>query len=94
MWRSMRWMVVVIFVAGLVSGGVGMAQDKAGIPPGASGMAPGKTATDKVGTTAGKSTTAARPLDLNTADEATLQSLKGIGAVKAQAIIAYRQQKR
>ena len=32
------------------------------------------------------------PVNLNTADEATLQSLKGVGAVKAKAIIAYRQQ--
>jgi len=32
------------------------------------------------------------PVNLNTADEATLTSLKGIGAVKAKAIIAYRQQ--
>jgi len=31
-------------------------------------------------------------VNLNTADEATLTSLKGIGAVKAKAIIAYRQQ--
>src|SRR5882672_7168526 len=76
MWRSIRWMVVVIFVAGLVSGGVGMAQDKPGTPPGASGMAPGKAATDKVGTAAGKATKAAGPIDLNTADAATLQSLK------------------
>jgi len=29
MWRSMRWIVLVIFVAGLLSGGVGIAQDTA-----------------------------------------------------------------
>jgi len=40
----MRWIVLVICVAGLLSGGVGIAQDKAGTPPGASGMAPGEEA--------------------------------------------------
>ncbi len=44
MWRSMRWIVLIIFVAGLLSGGVGIAQDKAGTLPGAAGMAPGKAA--------------------------------------------------
>ena len=80
MWRSMRWIVLIIFVAGLLSGGVGIAQDKAGTPPGAAGIAPGKVAI------------VPGPVNPNTADEATLTSLKGIGAVKAKAIIAYRQQ--
>jgi competence protein ComEA len=80
MWRSRRWIVLVICVAGLLSGGVGIAQDRAGTPPGASGMAPGKAAT------------VTGPVNLNTADEATLKSSKGVGAVRAKAIIAYRQQ--
>jgi competence protein ComEA len=31
------------------------------------------------------------PLDLNTASEATLQTLPGIGPAKARAIVAYRE---
>ena len=77
MWRSMRRIVLVICVAGLLSGGVGIAQDKAGTPPGAAGMAPG-----------GKAAVVPGPVNLNTADEATLTLLKGIGAVQAKAIIA------
>jgi len=73
----MRWIVLVICVTGLLSGGVGIAQDKAGTPPGAAGMAPG-----------GKAAVVPGPVNLNTADEATLTSLKGIGAVQAKAIIA------
>jgi len=72
----MRWIVLVICVTGLLSGGVGIAQDKAGTPPGAAGIAPGKVAI------------VPGPVNLNTADEATLTSLKGIGAVQAKAIIA------
>ena len=91
--RSMRWIVVVIFVAGLLSGGVVVAQDKSGTPPGTSGMAPAKAApaADKMGTAAGKAAPAPGPVDLNTADEATLKALKGIGPVKAKAIVDYRQ---
>ena len=33
---------------------------------------------------------ASGPIDVNTADVATLQQLKGIGAVRAQSIIDYR----
>jgi len=62
MWHSMRWLVLVVYIAGLLSGGVGIAQDKAGTPPGAAGMAPGKAAI------------VPGPVNLNTADEATLTS--------------------
>jgi len=72
----MRWIVLVICVTGLLSGGVGIAQDKAGTPIGATGMAPAKA------------TVVPGPVNLNTPDEATLTSLKGIGAVQAKAIIA------
>jgi len=91
--RSMRWIVVVIFVAGLLSGGMVVAQDKSGTLPGTSGMAPAKAApaADKMSTAAGKAATVTGPVDLNTADEATLKSLKGIGLVKAKAIVDYRQ---
>jgi len=91
--RSMRWIVVVIFVAGLLSGGMVVAQDKSGTPPGITGMAPAKAApaADKMSTAAGKAATVTGPVDLNTADEATLKSLKGIGPVKAKAIVDYRQ---
>lgn len=37
------------------------------------------------------SLTYAAPVDLNTADVATLTSLKGIGPAKAEAIVAYRE---
>jgi competence protein ComEA len=105
--RSMRWIVVVIFVAGLLSGGMVVAQDKSGTPPGTSGMAPAKAAptvdkmstpaakaapaADKMSTAAGKAATVTGPVDLNTADEAALKALKGIGPVKAKAIVDYRQ---
>lgn len=94
MWRSMRWMAVVACVAGLIGGEVVVAQDKSGTAPGTPGAALGKarTAADKMSTAAGKAATVTEPVDLNTADEATLQSLKGIGAVQAKAIAAYRQQ--
>ncbi|OGO92571.1 MAG: hypothetical protein A3F41_06610 [Coxiella sp. RIFCSPHIGHO2_12_FULL_44_14] len=36
-------------------------------------------------------TPATGPADINTADEQTLTSLKGVGVKKAQALIAYRQ---
>ena len=94
MWRRMRWMVVVACVAGLIGGGVVVAQDKPGTGPGTPGAALGKarTAADRMSTAGGKAATVSGPIDINTADEATLQSLQSIGAVKAKAIVAYRQQ--
>lgn len=94
MWRSMRWVVVVTCVVGLLSGGVVVAQDKPETVPGTPGAAlrKARTAADKMSTASGKAATVTEPVDLNTADEATLQSLQGIGAGKAKAIVAYRQQ--
>ena len=94
MWRSMWRVVVAIGMAGLLSGGVVVAQDKAETAPGTPGatLRKARTAADKLSTAGGKAATATEPVDLNTADEATLQALQGIGAVKAKAIISYRQQ--
>ena len=80
MWHRIRWIVFVLFMAGWLSEGVSIAQDKVWTPLGSSGMVPGKAVI------------ATGPVNLNTADEATLKSLKGIGPAKAKAIMAYRQQ--
>ncbi len=70
---------------GMSSGTMGL--DK----PGMSMDKPG-TGMGKAGMAASKATTATGPVDINTADEASLKSLKGIGPTKAKAIVAYRQQ--
>ena len=94
MWRSMWQVVVAICMAGLLSGGVVVAQDKSDTVPGTPGAAlrKARTAADKMSTAGGKAATATEPVDLNTADEATLQALQGIDAVKAKAIVTYRHQ--
>lgn len=85
-----RWVVSALCVAGLLSGSVVRAQDQSVPPPGATEMVPGQPAapTERRST---RATRSARPVDLNTADEATLKSLR-IGPVRARAIIAYRQE--
>ena len=101
--QTMRWMVVAACMLGVLNSPV-VAQDKpASIPqtPGgtAGGMAPGKTSAmpgagaEKMGMMPGKKAMPAMgPVNLNTADEAMLRGVKGIGPVKAKAIVAYRQQ--
>jgi competence protein ComEA len=94
MWRSMRWMIIVSCAVGLLSGGVSVAQDKSATVSDtpAAALKKARTAADKMSTAGGKAATVTEPVDLNTADAATLQSLQGIGAVQAKAIVAYRQQ--
>ncbi len=94
MWRNMWQVVVALCMAGLLSGGMVVAQDKSDTVPGTPGAAlrKARTAADKMSTAGGKAATATEPVDLNTADEATLQALQGIDAVKAKAIVTYRHQ--
>ena len=84
---SKQWMVVVAVAVSLMGGGIVFAQN---VPGG--GSVPGK-----VGTTIeqGKAGMGAAPgkaalININTADEAQLTSLKGIGSSKAKAITQYR----
>ena len=86
---SIAWMVVVALAVNLMGGGIVFAQST----PGAGSM-PGKAG---MGTMPGKAGAAAEQgkaglININTADEATLTSLKGIGPSKAKAITQYRQE--
>jgi competence protein ComEA len=89
MWRSRSWIVVVALAVHLMGGGIVFAQNM----PGA-GSVPGKagTAVEQgkagMGAVPGK----AAQLNINTANEAQLTSLKGIGPSKAKAITQYRQE--
>lgn len=60
--------------------------------PGATGSMPGKmpAMSGTTGSMSGKAMAA--PVNVNAADEAALAKLKGIGPVKAKALVAYRQQ--
>ncbi|MGE3541639.1 MAG: ComEA family DNA-binding protein [Candidatus Tectimicrobiota bacterium] len=74
-------------------GGMG----KAGMPMEKGSMGKAGTGMEKGGmgkaSMADKKATASMPpLDLNTADEAALKSLQGIGPARARAIVVYRQQ--
>ena len=75
-----QWIVVVALAVSLLGGGMVFAQSmpKAGSVPGkaGTGAVPGKAAL----------------ININTADEAQLTSLKGIGPDKAKAITQYRQE--
>jgi competence protein ComEA len=79
---------MIAWVVGVLGSTV-VAQDKpATMPP-----MPDAAAKEKMSTMSGKKAMPAMgPVDLNSADVATLQKLKGIGPVKARAIVAYRQQ--
>jgi len=84
---SRQWIVVVALAVILMGGGIVLAQNVPGV-----GSVPGK-----VGTTVeqGKAGMGAVPgkaalININTADEAQLTSLKGIGSSKAKAITQYR----
>ena len=74
------WIVVVALAVNLMGGGIILAQGTYGTSstPGKAGMGsvPGKAAL----------------VNINTADEAMLTSLKGIGPTKAKAITQYRQE--
>lgn len=83
------WIVVVALAVHLLGGGIVLAQS---MPGGSSG--PGKAGMGsmpgKAGTVVEQGKTAL--VNINTADESTLTSLKGIGPAKAKAITQYRQE--
>ena len=83
-----QWIVVIALAVNLI-GGMVWAQTV----PGA-GAAPGKagTAAEQSKTGMGAVPGKAALLNINTADEAQLTSLKGIGPTKAKAITQYRQE--
>ena len=77
-WKRSFW--VATLVAGLFHGPVAWGQSVGAVAP--------------VAVTKPAAATAAKPMgkvNLNTADETTLTALKGIGKVKAKAILDYRQ---
>jgi comEA protein len=87
MWRRMQWLVVVMLAVYLMGTVIALAQ---GVP-GASSM-PGKAG---AAVEQGKAGMGAVPgkaalVNINTADEAQLTSLQGIGPTKAKAITQYR----
>lgn len=104
--QTMRWMAAIMMVGAL--GVAAQAQDRPGMPAapgGASSTTPGKApampsppgSMPAAGKTTGSgmpapSTPMAGAVNVNTADEAAFTKLKGIGPVKAKAIMAYRQQ--
>lgn len=96
--QTLRWMVMVACLLASLSSTV-VAQDKPGMMPGkAPGTMPGKapgmpggTATTAPAMTA-PATPAAGLIDVNSATETDFTKLKGIGPVRAKAIVAYRQQ--
>jgi comEA protein len=84
-----QWIVVVALAVNLLGGGIVCAQTM----PGA-GSAPGKAGTAVEQGKAGMSAVPGKAalININTADEAQLTSLKGIGPAKAKAITQYRQE--
>gem|GEM_PF-3151684 len=84
-----QWIVVVALAVNLLGGGMVFAQTM----PGA-GSAPGKAGTAAEQGKAGMGAVPGKAalININTADEAQLTSLKGIGPDKAKAITQYRQE--
>jgi competence protein ComEA len=75
-----RYVVIASLAAGLTGGSLAWGQsDSTAPPPASSAPAPDETAAG-----------AAVKININTADEAVLTEVKGIGKSKAKAIIAYR----
>ena len=75
-----RHLMVATFVAGVFNGAAAWGQSAGAVAP--------------VATAKPAAALAAKPtakVNLNTADEAALTALKGIGKVKAKAIVEYRQ---
>lgn len=100
--RSRQWVVIGLCTLSLLGGGLVFAQSKPGPDTGMSKPAtmpdPGKAGAgagagmERSKTAPGMEMPKAGMVDLNTADEATLTSLKGVGPVKARAIMKYRQE--
>jgi comEA protein len=86
---SMQWIVIVALAVNLMGGGMVFAQTM----PGASSV-PGKAGTAVEQGKAGMGAVPGKAalLNINTADEAQLTALKGIGPTKAKAITKYRQE--
>ena len=83
------WLVVVALAVNLMGGGIVLAQSVPG-----TGSMSGKSGMGSVPGMAGTAVEQGKAalVNINTADEATLTSLKGIGSAKAKAITQYRQQ--
>ena len=84
-----QWIIVVALIVSLLGGGMVFAQTM----PGA-GSVPSKagTAVEQGKAGMGAMPGKAAPININTADEAQLTSLKGIGPTKAKAITQYRKE--
>ena len=84
---SIAWIVVVALAVNLMGGGIVFAQGMSG-----TGSTSGKagTAAEQGKAGMGSMPGKAALVNINTADEATLTSLKGIGPAKAKAISQYR----
>ena len=94
MWRRMQWLAVVTLLVHLMGTVMVLAQGT----PGTSSM-PSMPGPGKAGTAAeqGKPAMGAVPgkaalVNINSADEAQLTALQGIGPTKAKAITQYRQE--
>ena len=87
--RQMQWLIMVTLAVYLMGVGVVFAQSMSG----ASSM-PGKAGTAAEQGKAGMGAVPGKAalVNINTADEAQLTSLKGIGSTKAKAITQYRQE--
>jgi comEA protein len=84
--RGIQWILTAVIVT-LLSAGLVYAQGQMGTP-----MEKGRTGTPmEPGKGTGKAMGTAGLIDINTADQAQLEGLKGIGPKKAQDIISYRQ---
>jgi len=78
--KAYSWLIVVRLVLGSIAPGVSMAANNAMDTPATAASA------------AINGSANASLVNLNTADATTLETVKGLGATKAQAIVNYRQQ--
>ena len=89
MWRRMQWLIVVMLAVCLMSAGMIFAQ---GMP--ATSSMPGKAGAAVEQGKAGMGAVPGKPalVNINTADEAQLTALQGVGPTKAKAITEYRKE--
>ncbi len=89
--RRLGEVAVIVAMAGWLSATVIVAQEQSdslsGTP--AATLRKARSAADKMSTAGGNAATT-EPVDLNRANEAALQVLPGLDAMKAKAIVAYR----